>query len=124
MFLFQLLEKLNQNEVTRTFKYKKRYWYFGRVRSCKSPIAGGEQEPSLVNFLWLIDNGALHIEQPDIFYFGGMTRSMRVARMAQIKKMECVPHISGSGLAHLFMAHFVSALPNAGPFHEYKGPQC
>jgi L-alanine-DL-glutamate epimerase-like enolase superfamily enzyme len=85
------------------------------------PVAGGEQEPSLHNFRWLIGNDALQIVQPDIFYFGGMIRSMKVARMAAVKKMECTPHISGSGLGYLYMMHFVSAVPNAGPFHEFKG---
>lgn len=92
------------------------------AKKCKVPIAGGEQEGSMHNFLWLIDHDAIQIVQPDIFYFGGMIRSMRVARMAEVKEMKCVPHISGSGLGHIYMAHFVSALPNAGPFHEYKGP--
>jgi L-alanine-DL-glutamate epimerase-like enolase superfamily enzyme len=92
------------------------------AKKCKVPIAGGEQEPSMHNFRWLIANEALQIVQPDIFYFGGMIRSMRVARMAAARGKECVPHISGSGLGHIYMAHFVSALPNAGPFHEYKGP--
>ncbi|NRB49889.1 MAG: mandelate racemase/muconate lactonizing enzyme family protein [Saprospiraceae bacterium] len=85
------------------------------------PIAGGEQEPSMRNFRWLIGNDALDIVQPDIFYFGGMIRSMRVARMAATKGKSCVPHISGSGLGYLYMMHFVSALPNAGPYHEFKG---
>lgn len=85
------------------------------------PIAGGEQEPSLHNFRWLIGNHSLDIVQPDIFYFGGMIRSMRVARMAAALGKECTPHISGSGLGYLYMMHFVSAVPNAGPFHEFKG---
>jgi L-alanine-DL-glutamate epimerase-like enolase superfamily enzyme len=85
------------------------------------PIAGGEQEPSMRNFRWLIGNHALDIVQPDIFYFGGMIRSMRVARMAEALGKTCVPHISGSGLGYLYMMHFVSALPNAGPYHEFKG---
>lgn len=85
------------------------------------PIAGGEQEPSMRNFRWLIGNDALQIVQPDIFYFGGMIRSMKVARMAALKNMECTPHISGSGLGYLYMMHFVSAVPNAGPYHEFKG---
>ena len=84
-------------------------------------IAGGEQEPSMHNFRWLIGNEALQVVQPDIFYFGGMIRSMRVARMAETKGMDCVPHISGSGLGYLYMMHFVSAVPNAGPYHEFKG---
>jgi len=85
------------------------------------PIAGGEQEGSMHNFRWLIANDSLDIVQPDIFYFGGMIRSMKVARMAQAVGKICVPHISGSGLGFLYMMHFVSALPNAGPYHEFKG---
>ena len=85
------------------------------------PIAGGEQEPSMRNFRWLIGNDALDIVQPDIFYFGGMIRSLKVARMAEALGKSCVPHISGSGLGYLYMMHFVSILPNAGPYHEFKG---
>jgi L-alanine-DL-glutamate epimerase-like enolase superfamily enzyme len=85
------------------------------------PIAGGEQEPSMHNFRWLIANNALDVIQQDIFYFGGMIRSMRVAQMAEQKNLTCTPHISGSGLGYLYMMHFVSAIPNAGPYHEFKG---
>lgn len=85
------------------------------------PIAGGEQEPSLHNFRWLIANDALQIVQPDIFYFGGMIRSMKVARMAEAFGKACTPHISGNGIGYLYMMHFVSSVPNAGPFHEFKG---
>jgi len=87
----------------------------------KIPIAGGEQEPSLHMFRWLIANDAVQIVQPDMFYFGGMIRSMKVALMADAFGKECTPHISGSGLGYLYMMHFVSAIPNAGPFHEFKG---
>jgi L-alanine-DL-glutamate epimerase-like enolase superfamily enzyme len=85
------------------------------------PIAGGEQEPSMHQFRWLIANNGLDIVQPDMFYFGGMVRSMKVARMAEAFNKVCVPHISGSGLGYLYMMHFVSAIPNAGPYHEFKG---
>ena len=85
------------------------------------PVAGGEQEPSMHNFRWLIGNGGLDIVQPDIFYFGGMVRSMKVARMAAARGLTCTPHISGGHLGYLYMMHFVSAVPNAGPYHEFKG---
>jgi L-alanine-DL-glutamate epimerase-like enolase superfamily enzyme len=87
----------------------------------KVPIAGGEQEPSMHTFQWLIEHDALDIVQPDIFYFGGMIRSMQVARMAAAKNKLCVPHISGGSLGYLYMMHFVSAVKNAGPYHEFKG---
>jgi L-alanine-DL-glutamate epimerase-like enolase superfamily enzyme len=46
---------------------------------------------------------------------------MKMARMAAAKGYPCVPHISGTGLGYIYMMQFVSALPNAGPYHEFKG---
>jgi len=85
------------------------------------PIAGGEQEYSLHGFRWLIANDAVEIAQPDTYYFGGMIRSLQVARMAAAYGKTCTPHMSGGGLGFLYMVHFVSALPNATPHHEFKG---
>jgi L-alanine-DL-glutamate epimerase-like enolase superfamily enzyme len=85
------------------------------------PVAGGEQEYSLHGFRWLIANDGLQIVQPDNYYFGGMIRSMQVARMAKAFGKDCTPHMSGGGLGYLYMMHFVSALPNACPHHEFKG---
>lgn len=85
------------------------------------PIAGGEQEGSMRNFRWLIGEDALDVVQPDLFYFGGMIRSMKVARMAAAMGKVCTPHISGNGVGYLYMMHFVAACANAGPFHEFKG---
>jgi L-alanine-DL-glutamate epimerase-like enolase superfamily enzyme len=84
------------------------------------PVAGGEQEYSLHGFRWLIANDGLQIVQPDNYYFGGMIRSMQVARMAKALGKNCTPHMSGGGLGYLYMMHFVSALPNACPHHEFK----
>jgi L-alanine-DL-glutamate epimerase-like enolase superfamily enzyme len=84
------------------------------------PIAGGEQEPSTHNFRWLIANGGLSIVQQDMFYFGGMVRCMQVARMAAAFGKQCIPHISSTGLGYVYMMHFISAIPNSGPFHEFK----
>lgn len=84
------------------------------------PIAGGEQEASLHAFRWLIANDGLDIVQADVYYFGGLIRSMKVARMAHAMGKLHVPHIS-SGLGYLYMVHFVSAIPNAGEYHEFKG---
>jgi len=84
------------------------------------PIAGGEQEPSMHNFRWLVANGGLSITQQDMFYFGGMVRCMRVARMAHAFGKQTIPHISSTGLGYVYMMHFVSAIPNSGPYHEFK----
>jgi L-alanine-DL-glutamate epimerase-like enolase superfamily enzyme len=94
----------------------------GQVAAALSlPIALGEQEYSLHGFRWLIANDAIEIVQPDNYYFGGMIRSMKVARMAAAFGKKCTPHMSGGGLGFLYMMHFVSVLPNAMPHHEFKG---
>jgi L-alanine-DL-glutamate epimerase-like enolase superfamily enzyme len=87
----------------------------------KISIAGGEQEYSLHGFRWLIANDGLEIVQPDTNYFGGMVRSMKVAKMANALGKKCTPHMSGGDLGFLYMMHFVSALPNALHYHEFKG---
>ncbi|MBN2271986.1 MAG: mandelate racemase/muconate lactonizing enzyme family protein, partial [Sedimentisphaerales bacterium] len=85
------------------------------------PVAGGEQEYGLHGFRWLIANDGLQLVQPDNYYFGGMIRSMKVARIAHACGRPCTPHMSGGGLGYLYMIHFVSALPNAFAHHEFKG---
>ena len=84
------------------------------------PIALGEQEPSTWNFRHVLAHNAVGIVQQDMFYFGGMVRCMRVARMAAVLGKQCIPHISSTGLGYLYMMHFVSAIPNSGPYHEFK----
>ena len=85
------------------------------------PVAGGEQESSLRRFRWMIEQRGVDVVQPDLFYFGGLIRSVRVARMAAAAGMPCTPHMSDGGLGYLYVAHFASCVQNAGPFQEYKG---
>ncbi len=85
------------------------------------PIAAGEQEFSEDRFRWTIANRGVDIVQPDLHYYGGFIRSIRVARMAHEAGMLCTPHMSGSGLGYLDAAHFASIIPNPVPFTEYKG---
>ena len=85
------------------------------------PIANGEQDNSFHGFRWLIANNGIDIVQPDNYYFGGMIRSMKVARMAHAFGKTIVPHMSGGGLGFLYNIQFVSAVPNADPHHEFKG---
>lgn len=90
------------------------------AEALRIPIAGGEQEPAMWNFRWMVKNDALQVFQHDQFYFGGMIRSMKVARMAEAVGKPIQPHMSGGDLGYLYIMHFVSAIPNAAPFHEFK----
>ena len=83
------------------------------------PVAGGEQEASEWRFRWMIAHRGVDIVQPDIQYYGGLVRSMRVARMAAAAKMATTAHISG-GFGFVYMLHFAGAIEDPGLFQEYK----
>jgi L-alanine-DL-glutamate epimerase-like enolase superfamily enzyme len=85
----------------------------------KIPIALGEQEYSDWRFKWCIANRVCDIVQPDLHYYGGMIRSIRVARMARLAKMPTTVHISG-GFGFVYMLHFASCVPDIGRYQEYK----
>jgi L-alanine-DL-glutamate epimerase-like enolase superfamily enzyme len=59
--------------------------------------------------------------QPDLHYYGGFVRAMRVARMAELAGMPCTLHMSGSGLGYLDVLHFASCWPDPGAHQEFKG---
>jgi len=86
------------------------------------PVAGGEQEFSLWRFRWSIHHRGVDIVQPDLHYFGGFVRCMRVARMAAAAGMKCTLHMGATGLGYLDALHFMACIPNALEHQEYKGP--
>ena len=51
------------------------------------PIALGEQEASQASFRSIIANQVADVIQPDLFYYGGLIRSIRVARMAALERV-------------------------------------
>jgi L-alanine-DL-glutamate epimerase-like enolase superfamily enzyme len=85
------------------------------------PIALGEEEMSMRNFRRIIESGTAQVIQPDLLYGGGLTRAVKVARMANAAGLPCTPHMSGGGLGFLYVAHFASCVADPGPHQEYKG---
>jgi L-alanine-DL-glutamate epimerase-like enolase superfamily enzyme len=83
------------------------------------PVAGGEQEYSDWRFRWMIANRGIDVVQPDLYYYGGMIRSVRVARMAEAANMPVTVHISG-GFGFVYMLHYASCIKNPGSYQEYK----
>jgi len=89
------------------------------AEALKIPIALGEQEYSHWRFQYTIRNRVADVIQPDLFYYGGLIRSIRVARMAGLRDMPATAHISG-GFGFVYMLHFASCVLNSGPWQEYK----
>lgn len=86
----------------------------------KIQVAGGEQDSNL--WLWrdMIDQQHVDIVQPDVFYNGGLVRTLRVARMAQRAGIPVTPHspkVLPDAAANLQLC---SVLSNPGPFQEYR----
>jgi L-alanine-DL-glutamate epimerase-like enolase superfamily enzyme len=88
-------------------------------------IAFGEQNSSLPQFQWLIDNKAMSVVQPDLNYNGGFTRAARVARMARHAGLWICPHNTQTGAASVNILQFAATTPNIGPWMEYvwRAPQ-
>lgn len=116
----KLLEEYNYNYFEEPVYFD---WLDGTKQVADAlslPIAGGEQQHSMYAFRWLLANDGLDIVQPDHYYFGGMIRSLKAARMGEALGKQCIPHLSG-GFGFIYMLHLVSVMPNAGRHIEFKG---
>lgn len=83
-------------------------------------IAGGECESSHRRFRWMIENQAVQVVQPDLHYYGGFIRSMRVANMAAMVGMPTTLHMGGSGVGFVETVQFASCALKVGPYQEFK----
>ena len=83
------------------------------------PVAGGEQESSVFQWKWLLENCALDVAQPDLHYNGGLWRCWQVARFAATLNVSTTPHSPRSGPQALPALHFAAALEKPAPFLEW-----
>ena len=83
------------------------------------PVSGGEQDNSLPHWQRLLDMGAVDIAQPDVCYVGGVSRLVRVARMASEKGISVMPHSANHSMLMVFTLHLAASLPNAAPLAEW-----
>lgn len=89
------------------------------TQNVKIPLAFGEQETSMHRFEWLVFNHGCDVIQPDILYNGGLIRTTKVARMAQLAGMTVTPHVS-TGFCFVYILHLTSYTPNIGRYQEMK----
>lgn len=100
------------------------YWeldWTAQVREhAETPVAGGEQDCMLKEWERIIDRPVVDIVQPDVCYLGGLTRALRVARMAGDQGLPCRPHSANHSMVLIFTLHLLSAIDNAAPYVEYS----
>jgi L-alanine-DL-glutamate epimerase-like enolase superfamily enzyme len=95
-------------------------WTAEVAEALEVPVAGGEQDNDLAQWRRMIAMRAVDIVQPDVCYIGGLTRALRVAKMADEAGMPCVPHSANRSMVTVFTLHMLAAIPNAGPHLEFS----
>ena len=104
------------------------YWEFGQTKEVRDALAvdvtGGEQDCWIPLWRRMIAEEVVDVIQPDICYLGGVTRTLKVARMAELAGLPCTPHSANLSMVTLFTMHLFGAIPNAGKYLEFsiEGP--
>jgi len=82
------------------------------------PIAGGEEETTLADFVRLVEQGNVEIVQPDVTRAGGIAECLRIADFARRKGRRCVLHAWSTGIIKAATLHVVAAMEEA-EYMEY-----
>jgi L-rhamnonate dehydratase len=83
-------------------------------------VAAGEQDVTWWGFRELIDRGHVDVVQPDVTRCGGITETLRIAKLAREHGIETVPHAWKSGIIKAASLHVNAVLPEAEAlFQEY-----
>ncbi|MDF1774522.1 MAG: mandelate racemase/muconate lactonizing enzyme family protein [Rhizobiaceae bacterium] len=100
------------------------YWEYAQTKqvtdALEIDVTGGEQDCSLADWRRMINDRVVDIIQPDICYLGGLTRTLRVAKMAEVAGIPCTPHAANQSMVTLFTMHLLRAIPNAGKYLEFS----
>jgi L-alanine-DL-glutamate epimerase-like enolase superfamily enzyme len=73
------------------------------------PIAGGENNRGLHEFVQMIEENAYDILQPESMVLGGITEARKVGVLAEAHGKKVVPHHGGRGLGTIAHLHLVAS---------------
>jgi L-alanine-DL-glutamate epimerase-like enolase superfamily enzyme len=100
------------------------YWELEQTKEVRDAldidVTGGEQDCWIPTWRHMIEMQAVDIIQPDVCYLGGLTRTLRVAKMAEAAGLPCTPHSANLSMVTLFTMHLLGAIPNAGKYLEFS----
>jgi L-rhamnonate dehydratase len=80
------------------------------------PLAGAEHEYTRWGFKRFIDVGALDVIQPDIYWCGGLSETLKIAAYATVHDLVTIPHGHSSAATIHFSA---TQSPIHTPYQEY-----
>lgn len=82
-------------------------------------VSGGEQCSDEYLFRWMFDHHGVDVVQPDVCYAGGLSRTLRIARLAEAAGHPVTPHSPRTGFGQAPNLHLVSLLDRPGAYHEH-----
>jgi L-alanine-DL-glutamate epimerase-like enolase superfamily enzyme len=98
------------------------YWKLEETKQVTDALAldvtGGEQDCDLATWARMIDMRAVDVVQPDVMYMGGISRTLRVVRLAAAAGLPCTPHSANLSLVTLCTMHLLGAIANPGKYLE------
>ena len=92
--------------------------YAALADAVDTPIAGGEEETTLLDFERLIDEGGVEIVQPDVTRAGGIASACGSPSSARRAGRRCVLHAWSTGIIKAATLHVLAAMEEAEYF-EY-----
>ena len=75
-------------------------------------IAAGEESSTCWEFAELMDRGHIDVVQVDVSRAGGLTEARRIAQMARLRNLPCVPHAYSTGVLLAASLHWAASIPN------------
>ena len=119
----ELGNRMTDNGITH-FEEPCPYWLPDETKkvtdALKIDVTGGEQDCDMRIWKDMIDRRVVDIIQPDVMYMGGLTRSLKVAKMAELANIICTPHAANLSLVTVCTMHFLKGIANSGKFLEYS----
>jgi L-alanine-DL-glutamate epimerase-like enolase superfamily enzyme len=85
----------------------------------KIKIAGGEQDTSFHRFEWYAKNNGFDVLQPDTFYNGGISRTLKVAALCKQYNKHFAPHSPKADPLEAPFLHLMSVAPNVYGYQEF-----
>lgn len=100
------------------------YWEYEQTKQVADAlsidVSGGEQDCEIPMWRHMIEMDVVDIIQPDVCYMGGLTRTLRVAKLGEQAGLPCTPHCANLSMVTLFTMHVLNAIPNAGKYLEFS----
>jgi galactonate dehydratase len=85
---------------------------FKRIKAAvRIPLAAGERDRTIWEFVPYLQHGCLDILQPDCVHSGGISQLKKIAALAECYQVPLAPHCTASNLGIAASLHLVASIP-------------